>query len=78
MNTGTHFIQFVSVCVSELQSAELLVDSQDVVVELGREQQVLQGSHVLLDGHMVLQNEERQHVIERKNREILLCVRACV
>ena len=66
-----HFIQLcmcvcvcVCVCVSELEGAELLVDGQDVVVELCREQQVLQGSHVLLDGHMVLQSEERRGVIE--------------
>lgn len=42
--------------ISELQGTELLVDSQDVVVKLGREQQVFQGSHVLLDGHMVLRD----------------------
>lgn len=45
--------------VSELQRAELLVDGQDVVVQLGGEQQVLQGSHVLLDGHMMLRDERK-------------------
>ena len=56
----------VCVCVSlsELQGTELLVDGQDVRVKLCSEQQVLQGPHVLLDGHMVLQIEARQHVIE--------------
>lgn len=43
--------------VSELQGAELLVHGQDVMVQLGREQQVLQCSHVLLDGHVVLQDQ---------------------
>lgn len=53
----------VCVCVSELQGTELLVHGQDVWVELCGEQQVLQGSHVLLDGHMVLRGEEmhRRH-----------------
>lgn len=58
---------FHSVCVSELQSTELLVDGQDVMVELSREQQVLQGSHVLLDGHVVLRNEQR-HELRRRRR----------
>ena len=40
--------------VSLLQGAELLVHRQDVVVQLSREKQVLQGAHVLLNGHMVL------------------------
>lgn len=40
--------------VSELKSTELLVNSQDVMVELSSEQQVLQGAHILLDDHMVL------------------------
>lgn len=85
MNTSTHFtsIQFcvssVCVCVrvSELQGAELLVHGQDVMVELCREQQVLQGSHVLLDGHMVLRDEERHGVIERRhtsNCSVCVCV----
>lgn len=39
---------------SELQSAELLIHSQDVMVKLSREQQVLQGAHVLLDDHVML------------------------
>lgn len=43
--------------VSELQSTELLVDGQDVMVQLGREEQVLQRPHVLLNGHVVLQDE---------------------
>lgn len=49
----------VGLSVSELQGAELLVHGQDVGVELGREQQVLQGPHVLLDGHVVLRDEGR-------------------
>lgn len=39
---------------SELQSAKLLVYSQDVMVKLSREKQVLQGAHVLLDDHVML------------------------
>lgn len=39
---------------SELKSTELLVNSQDVMVELSGEQQVLQGAHILLDDHMML------------------------
>ncbi len=73
LSTGTHFVSSnytsasvcACVCVSELEGTELLVDRQDVVVELRGEQQVLQGSHVLLDGHMVLQNEERHHGVKR-------------
>lgn len=62
-NVSLHHIGWTQVhissgsCVSKLQGAELLVHGQDVVVELGGEQQVLQGSHVLLDGRVVLQNE---------------------
>lgn len=40
--------------LSDLQRAELLVDGQDVMVELSGEKQVLQSSHILLDGSMVL------------------------
>lgn len=47
----------VAASVSELQGTELLIHSQDVMVELGCEQQVLQRSHVLLDGLVVLQDE---------------------
>lgn len=46
--------------VSELQGAELLVDGQDVRVELGGEQQVLQSPHVLLDGPVVLRRTRGQ------------------
>ena len=53
---------YVCVCVwswvSELQGAELLVHGQDVRVQLCGEQQVLQGPHVGLDGHMVLMTGE--------------------
>ena len=45
-------------CVSELQGTELLVHGQDVWVQLGCEQQVLQGPHVGLDGHVVLMTGE--------------------
>ncbi len=67
-------------CVSELEGTELLVNGQDVVVELCGEQEVLQRSHVLLDGHMVLQNEERHHVIERTHTLLYcgICVCVCV
>lgn len=57
MDTSTHFVssKYVCrcVCVSKLEGTELLINGQDVGVELCGEQQVLQGSHVLLDGHMV-------------------------
>lgn len=50
-------ISSVSCFLSELQRAELLVDGQDVMVELSGEQQVLQSSHILLDGSMVLRDK---------------------
>lgn len=51
-------------CVfSELQGAELLVHVEDVVVELGREQQVLQGPHVLLDRDVVLRVGGRDEML---------------
>lgn len=47
----------------ELQGAELLVHVEDVVVELGREQQVLQRPHVLLDGDVVLWDGGRDETL---------------
>ena len=64
--------------VSELEGTELLVHGQDVVVELGGEQQVLQGSHVLLDGNMVLQNKEGHHVIQRTHTHTQCVSAVCV
>lgn len=50
----------VCVCVfSELEGTELLVHVEDVVIELGGEQQVLQRPHVLLDGDVVLWDGRR-------------------
>lgn len=57
-HSGSH----VTASVSELQSAELLVHGQDVMVQLSCEQQVLQRSHVLLDGHVMLQDEGKSNM----------------
>lgn len=62
--------------VSELQSAELLVHGQDVMVQLGREQQVLQRSHVLLDGHVVLWHKGKcRGNIKDQLRQVRVCER---
>lgn len=59
---------------SELQRAELLVHGQDVMVEFGREQQVLQSPHVLLDGHVVLRDKgKRPGNIKEQQRRTRAC-----
>lgn len=45
-----------------LQRTELLEHSQDVRVQLGREEQVLQGHHVLLDYLVMLQTQKEAAV----------------